>query len=50
MNATSDLKRDHITVRRLGTIVQNCSDKLYLNEDIPIADLELISVIIDVSY
>lgn len=47
MNATSDLKSDHITVRRLGTIVQNCSDKLYLNEDIPIEDLELISVIIE---
>jgi hemerythrin-like domain-containing protein len=47
MNATSDLKSDHITIRRLGTIVQNCSDKLYLNEDIPIEDLELISVIIE---
>ena len=47
MNATSDLKSDHITVRRLGIIVQNCSDKLYLNEDIPIEDLELISVIIE---
>lgn len=27
--------------------IQNCSDKLYLNEDIPIEDLELISVIIE---
>lgn len=47
MRATSDLKNDHITVRRLGTIVQNCSDKLYLNQDIPIEDIELISVIIE---
>lgn len=47
MKATSDLKKDHITVRRLGTIVQNCSDKLYLNQDIPIEDIELISVIIE---
>ncbi|MGC2431968.1 MAG: hemerythrin domain-containing protein [Nitrososphaeraceae archaeon] len=47
MNATSNLKNDHITVRRLGTIVQNCSDKLYLNQDIPIEDLELISVVIE---
>jgi hemerythrin-like domain-containing protein len=47
MNATSDLKSDHIAVRRLGTIVQNCSNKLYLNEDIPIEDLELISVVIE---
>ena len=47
MNATSDLKNDHTMVRRLGTIVQNCFDSLYLNEDIPIEDLELISVIIE---
>jgi hemerythrin-like domain-containing protein len=47
LKATSDLKNDHITVRRLGTIVQNCSDKLYLNQDIPIEDIELISVIIE---
>lgn len=47
MKATSDLQNDHITVRRLGTIVQNCSDKLYLNQDIPIEDIELISVIIE---
>jgi hemerythrin-like domain-containing protein len=47
LNATSDLKNDHITIRRLGTIVQNCSDKLYLNQDIPIEDIELISVIIE---
>ena len=47
MNATSDLKNDHLTVRRLGTIVQKCSDKLYLNADIPIEDIELISVVIE---
>jgi hemerythrin-like domain-containing protein len=47
LKATSDLKNDHITVRRLGTIVQKCSDKLYLNQDIPIEDIELISVIIE---
>ena len=47
MNATGDLKNDHLTVRRLGIIVQRCSDKLYLNEDIPKEDIELISVIIE---
>lgn len=47
MKATADLKNDHITVRRLGAIVQNCSEKLYLNQDIPIEDIELISVIIE---
>jgi len=47
LSATSDLKKDHITIRRLGAIVQNCSDKLYLNQDIPIEDIEVISVIIE---
>jgi hemerythrin-like domain-containing protein len=47
LNATSDLKNDHIVVRRLGAIVQKCSDKLYDNADIPIEDIEIISVIIE---
>jgi hemerythrin-like domain-containing protein len=47
LKATADLKNDHITVRRLGAIVQNCSEKLYLNHDVPIEDIELISVIIE---
>jgi hemerythrin-like domain-containing protein len=47
LSATTDLKNDHLTVRRLGIIVQKCSDRLYLNEDIPIEDIELISVIIE---
>jgi hemerythrin-like domain-containing protein len=47
LNATTDLKNDHITVRRLGTIVQKCSDKLYDNEDIPLEDIEIISVVIE---
>jgi hemerythrin-like domain-containing protein len=47
LKATADLKNDHITVRRLGAIVQNCSEKLYLTHDVPIEDIELISVIIE---
>ena len=47
MKATADLKNHHITVRRLGAIVQNCSEKLYLTHDVPIEDIELISVIIE---
>lgn len=47
MSATSDLKNDHKIVRRLGTIVQKCSHKLYSNEDIPLEDIETISVIIE---
>jgi hemerythrin-like domain-containing protein len=47
LKATGDLKNDHFIIRRLGTIVQTCSDKLYLNEDVPIEDIELISVVIE---
>jgi hemerythrin-like domain-containing protein len=47
LKATADLKNDHITVRRLGAIVQICSEKLYLNHDVPIEDIELISIIIE---
>ena len=47
MNATSNLKNDHVIVRRLGTIVQKCSDKIYDNADIPLEDIEIISVIIE---
>jgi hemerythrin-like domain-containing protein len=47
LNATSNLKNDHITVRRLGTIVQKCSDKLYLKQRVPLEDIEIISVVIE---
>lgn len=47
MYATQDLKHDHITVRRLKNIIERCSDKLYANEDIPIEDIEIISVVIE---
>jgi hemerythrin-like domain-containing protein len=47
LNATQDLKQDHITVRRLRDIAQVCSDKLYANENIPIEDIKIISVIIE---
>jgi hemerythrin-like domain-containing protein len=47
LNATQDLKQDHITVRRLRDIAQMCSNKLYANENIPIEDIKIISVIIE---
>ena len=47
MNSTQNLKNDHITIRRLGKIVQICSNKLYLDQDIPVEDIEIISVIIE---
>ncbi len=47
MNATKDLKQDHLIVRRLGEITQRCSEKLYANENIPFEDLQIISVVIE---
>ncbi len=47
MNATQNLKNDHITIRRVKEIAQNCSNKLYANHYVPIEDIEIISVIIE---
>lgn len=47
MNATQNLKNDHITIRRVKEIAQNCSNKLYANQYVPIEDIEIISVIIE---
>ncbi|MGE5634814.1 MAG: hemerythrin domain-containing protein [Deltaproteobacteria bacterium] len=47
MNATQNLKNDHITIRRVKEIAQKCSNKLYTNQNVPIEDIEIISVIIE---
>jgi hemerythrin-like domain-containing protein len=47
MNATQNLKNDHITLRRVKDIAQKCSNKLYANQYVPIEDIEIISVIIE---
>ena len=47
MNATQNLKYDHITIRRVKNIAQKCSNKLYANQYVPIEDIEIISVIIE---
>jgi hemerythrin-like domain-containing protein len=47
LDATQDLKQDHITLRRLRDISQKCSNKLYANENIPIEDIKIISVVIE---
>ena len=47
MYSTQDLKHDHITVRRLKNITERCSIRLYANENIPIEDIEIISVVIE---
>ena len=47
LNATQNLKNDHITIRRVKDIAQKCSILLYSNKNIPIEDIEIISVIIE---
>jgi len=47
VNSTQNLKYDHSIVRKLGQITDRCSGKLYKNEDIPIEDLEIISVLME---
>lgn len=47
MNATRDLKQDHILINRIGKIAKKCSDLLYANEEIPIEDIKIISMLMD---
>lgn len=44
--ATKDLLQEHLVVRRIGSIAQRC-EKLYVNEKIPIEDIQIISVVIE---
>ena len=47
-SSTANLKHDHFTLKRVGAIAQRCSDKLYADdEDIPIEDIEILSVVIE---
>jgi hemerythrin-like domain-containing protein len=47
--ATSDLKKDHLFVRRFEEVIQKCSDKIYADEDsdILLEDLEIVSVVME---
>jgi len=47
LSATKDLKQDHLTLRRVRDITQRCSERLYSGENIPIEDIEIISVVIE---
>jgi hemerythrin-like domain-containing protein len=47
LNATKDLKQEHLTARRLGEITQRCSEKLYADENIPFEDLKIISTVVE---
>jgi hemerythrin-like domain-containing protein len=46
-SSTESLMQEHLLVRRIGDIAQRCSDKLYGNENIPIEDIQIISVIME---
>ncbi len=46
-SSTDSLMQEHIIVRRIGNIAQRCSDKLYANKDIPIEDIQIISVVME---
>ncbi|MDP8886833.1 MAG: hemerythrin domain-containing protein [Thermoproteota archaeon] len=46
-SSTESLMQEHLLVRRIGNIAQRCSDKLYGNENIPLEDIQIISVIME---
>jgi hemerythrin-like domain-containing protein len=46
-SSTESLMQEHLLVRRIGNIAQRCSDKLYANENIPIEDIQIISVVME---
>jgi hemerythrin-like domain-containing protein len=46
-SSTNNLMHEHLIVRRVGNIAQRCSDRLYANEDIPIEDIQIISVVME---
>jgi hemerythrin-like domain-containing protein len=47
LSSTEDLLQEHLLVRRIGSIAKKCSDLLYLNQSIPIEDIQIISVVIE---
>jgi hemerythrin-like domain-containing protein len=46
-SSTDSLMQEHLLVRRIGNIAQRCSDRLYANEDLPIEDIQIISVVME---
>ena len=47
MSSTENLLQEHLIVRRLASIAKRCSDELYMNQDIRIEDIQIISVVIE---
>lgn len=46
-SSTERLLLEHHLVRRIGNIAQKCSDKIYANENVPIEDIQIISVVME---
>ena len=46
MSATDTLRQDHKQIRRLEKIITQCYKKLYAGENIPLSDIEQITIII----
>ena len=44
--ATGELREDHAQVQRLEKIVSKCSEKLYNNANIPLSDIQKITLVI----
>ncbi|HYF99226.1 MAG TPA: hemerythrin domain-containing protein [Candidatus Saccharimonadales bacterium] len=47
MKSTQDLKRDHITLRRIKDIAFRCSELLYDSYYVPVEDIEILCVIVE---
>lgn len=47
MGSTENLLQEHLIVRKLASIAKKCSDELYTNKNIPIEDIQIISVVIE---
>ncbi len=45
MSSTRNLLEEHLIIRRVGNIARKCSDRLYAGEDVPIEDIEIVSVV-----
>src|SRR5574341_1832886 len=45
MSATETLRQDHIQIKRLEKIIIKCYTKLYAGENIPLSDIEQITII-----
>ncbi len=46
VSATETLRKDHLQIRRLENIITKCYQKLYAGENIPLSDIEQITIII----